>query len=317
MCSACCKAAIYTMPTRSRAASAENRAVQRSSIQQRLTTVAIIVTAALLVCQIYPPLLALVIGNLATVEYYNITCSNKSNTRLCITLLQYNIAAVCTIHSQRYMQFALLCVIYSSVVIELLTVKKLTPQTFITLCTNIFGHVYITALWSHTVLLLQPVHKYVDYLNVTTLTDAQYQITTIIFVVFATANGENGGLLFGTLYGRGTARLAAHISPNKSLIGGVAQLFGTLATCILYAYCASIKPAAYNVYDGIALGMLLGVGGITGDLFESYLKRCYSIKDSNSVVTLPGIGGVLDRIDGLLFNFVFTYYYYTYRGFIT
>ena len=98
----------------------------------------------------------------------------------------------------------------------------------------------------------------------------------------------------GRLFGRHP--LAPAISPKKTIegaIGGV--IFGTLFMTLLGA---RILPfAGYGQL--VVLGLLVVVFGICGDLFESRLKRTAGVKDSSSLI--PGHGGVLDRVDALLF----------------
>jgi phosphatidate cytidylyltransferase len=98
----------------------------------------------------------------------------------------------------------------------------------------------------------------------------------------------------GRLFGR--RPLAPAISPKKTIegaIGGV--LFGTV---FMTAVGARVLP--FSGYGPlIVLGLLVVVFGICGDLFESRLKRTAGVKDSSSLI--PGHGGVLDRIDALLF----------------
>ena len=94
----------------------------------------------------------------------------------------------------------------------------------------------------------------------------------------------------------GKRHLAPAISPKKTIegaIGGV--VFGTLVLTVVGAWWLTRFPASYRALLGIAMV----IAGILGDLFESMLKRSAGVKDSSALI--PGHGGVLDRIDALLF----------------
>jgi phosphatidate cytidylyltransferase len=98
----------------------------------------------------------------------------------------------------------------------------------------------------------------------------------------------------GRAFGR--RPLAPAISPKKTVegaIGGV--VFGTLFMVFALGYCFPLTPIVVRVL----VGMIVVFLGILGDLFESRLKRLADMKDSSALI--PGHGGVLDRIDALLF----------------
>jgi phosphatidate cytidylyltransferase len=98
----------------------------------------------------------------------------------------------------------------------------------------------------------------------------------------------------GRLFGR--RLLAPAISPKKTVAGAVGGFAGgALLLAVLGAWWLPVMPAALRIVLGAAIVAL----GITGDLFESMLKRSAGVKDSSSLI--PGHGGVLDRIDALLF----------------
>src|SRR5262249_47978623 len=98
----------------------------------------------------------------------------------------------------------------------------------------------------------------------------------------------------GRLFGR--RPLAPAISPKKTVEGAAGGfVFGTALFVGLGLWWLPRLPPAFSVPLGLALVAL----GIAGDLFESMLKRSAGVKDSSSII--PGHGGILDRIDALLF----------------
>lgn len=108
----------------------------------------------------------------------------------------------------------------------------------------------------------------------------------------------------GRLFGRHP--LAPAISPNKTIEGAVGGLvFGTLFIALAGPRAMPVaRPASLAL-----LGVALVTAGILGDLFESRLKRAAAIKDSSALI--PGHGGILDRIDALLFATPAFYFYVT------
>jgi phosphatidate cytidylyltransferase len=104
--------------------------------------------------------------------------------------------------------------------------------------------------------------------------------------------------------GRATGRrlLAPAISPKKTIEGAIGGIvFGTAVFAAVGAWWLPVVPAIARV----VLGLGIVAVGIAGDLFESMLKRSAGVKDSSALI--PGHGGVLDRIDALLFAAPFFY----------
>lgn len=127
----------------------------------------------------------------------------------------------------------------------------------------------------------------------------------VLLLVWVTWLGETAAYAVGSLIGR--HRLAPGISPGKTIEGAVAQL----VVSILAAMTAPgwLFPGLL-LRDALVAGILLGLLGQVGDLVESALKRSVGTKDTGHVI--PGHGGILDRIDSLLFNAPALFYYVTY-----
>jgi len=92
--------------------------------------------------------------------------------------------------------------------------------------------------------------------------------------------------------------LAVRLSPNKTIEGA---LGGVVVATAFFVWAATyLLPAASNRLTLAAVGVTIVVAGVAGDLFESTLKRAAGLKDSSALI--PGHGGVLDRIDAMLFG---------------
>lgn len=112
--------------------------------------------------------------------------------------------------------------------------------------------------------------------------------------------GETAAYFVGRSWGR--HRLAPRVSPAKTVEGAVAQTGASLLAALVAG-----RVLALDLPHAAAIGLLLGVFGQFGDLAESFLKRSAEVKDAGSL--LPGHGGLLDRLDSLLFNVPALYYY--------
>lgn len=113
---------------------------------------------------------------------------------------------------------------------------------------------------------------------------------TMLGIVFA---GDTFAYLSGMFFGK--TKLMPTISPKKTVEGSLGGLVGSMIAAVI----ASFFLPHVNLLALLPLALVVGVFAQIGDLFESLLKRVANLKDSGSL--MPGHGGVLDRIDGVLF----------------
>jgi phosphatidate cytidylyltransferase len=125
------------------------------------------------------------------------------------------------------------------------------------------------------------------------LTHSREPYGALIFVVFATEICDVCAYLGGKLLGRRKFRSA--ISPNKTWGGALTALLVAMALPWLLAFSFPHFDATHK----LLAGLIIGVGGQLGDLSISLIKRDLGIKDMGAA--LPGHGGLLDRVDSLLF----------------
>ncbi len=105
----------------------------------------------------------------------------------------------------------------------------------------------------------------------------------------------------------GCHKLAPTVSPGKTVEGGVGSLLGGIVGALAVR---RIGLPGMPLADAVALGLAVAAFGVAGDLFESLLKRWAGVKDSGGL--FPGHGGMLDRLDSLLFGAPVLYYYFVF-----
>ncbi len=128
----------------------------------------------------------------------------------------------------------------------------------------------------------------------------EHGVLAVFTVLLAVWAGDAGAYFIGLLFGR--HKLAPTVSPGKTWEGLIAGIVATIGVTFLALYEANFL----SIPESLVLGAVIAIAAPLGDLFESALKRDADVKDSGRL--LAGHGGVLDRIDALLFAWVAAYY---------
>lgn len=170
------------------------------------------------------------------------------------------------------------------------------------LAKRLMGHLYITLPLSVAALWHAGISTFGSLLDGGFSTS---QGTLLVALVGIWCN-DTGAFIFGSQLGK--RRLFPSLSPKKSWEGfWGGMLVSMLSTYLLSAYAfPELELFGGNLVATLAVGAIISIFATWGDLFESMLKRQAGVKDSGAVI--PGHGGVLDRIDSILFVFPAVYY---------
>lgn len=165
--------------------------------------------------------------------------------------------------------------------------------------TNAFAMIYIVVPFGLLLSIIYP-----NLMEHAPSADGRLWVAYLIAVIKGTDMGAYfGGKLFGK------RALASLLSPKKTVEGAIIGFFTGIIISLLFSlYSFSMHSVIFklDLIHAILLGIILSVMGQFGDLSESLLKRDAEIKDSNN---LPGLGGVLDTFDSLLFGIPTLYIY--------
>jgi phosphatidate cytidylyltransferase len=157
--------------------------------------------------------------------------------------------------------------------------------------TTLFGLMYVPWLLN-----------FMQKINFFPTVDGHYYL---LYFILITKFSDTGAYAVGSMIGR--HKMIPRISPGKTWEGfGGAILVSTLAS-LLFVHFLGHKMAGMNWVHAIVLGVTLSVAAVVGDLIESLFKREAGVKDSGKL--FPGIGGILDLLDSLLFNAPIMYLY--------
>ena len=170
-------------------------------------------------------------------------------------------------------------------------VSRSNTTGILAVSTTLFGLMYVPWLLN-----------FIQKINFFPRVDGHYYL---LYFILITKCSDTGAYAVGSLIGR--HKMIPRISPAKTWEGFAgAILLSTLAS-LLFAQFLGDKMTGMNWKHAIILGVLLSIGAVIGDLIESLFKREAGVKDSGRF--FPGIGGILDLLDSLLFNAPIMYLY--------
>ncbi len=157
----------------------------------------------------------------------------------------------------------------------------------------VLAYIYIPFLLMHLVLLRQ----------------TPYGVQWLLVIMLIVMTNDSAAYYTGSAFGK--TKLYPLVSPKKSIEGSLGGLAGSICGTLLAKF--TFFPQLTFV-DAFVTALFIGAFGQVGDLFESLLKRSFGVKDSGTI--FPGHGGVLDRLDSILFAAPVTYYYtiYLFKG---
>jgi phosphatidate cytidylyltransferase len=157
--------------------------------------------------------------------------------------------------------------------------------------TTLFGLMYVPWLLN-----------FIQKINFFPGVDGHYYL---LYFVVITKFSDTGAYLVGSLIGR--HKMIPRISPGKTWEGFGGALVVSILASMGFVYYLGDRMHGMNWTHAVVLGFLLGLAAVVGDLIESIFKREAGIKDSGRF--FPGIGGILDLLDSLLFNAPIMYLY--------
>ena len=127
----------------------------------------------------------------------------------------------------------------------------------------------------------------------------------VLYFILVTKLSDSGAYVVGSLMGR--HKMIPRISPGKTWEGFAGAIVVSTAGSLLFVHFLGHRLSGMTPLHAVILGVLLSVTAVIGDLIESLFKREAGVKDSGRL--FPGIGGILDLLDSLLFNAPIMYLY--------
>lgn len=256
-----------------------------SSLRSRVLTASIGIPLLILLVGWAPPWVFagvfVVLNAEALREYFAMAFPGSAREQLVGILFGLSLSLVLLFSrvSKDEVELSLLFVLFFS--IYLFMPGKL-HERLMRLAWTLLGAVYLGYLLPHWVLLFRMPHGR----------------AWVFFVLLVIMMGDTAAYVTGTCFGK--RKLAPEISPGKTVEGTLGYLAGSVVGGCLGA---SFLVTELDAIEVIALSGVLSVLGQVGDLFESLIKRVFAVKDAGTL--LPGHGGLLDRLDSLIFPAVF------------
>lgn len=145
------------------------------------------------------------------------------------------------------------------------------------------------------------------YLRLYASNPVSHRLAWVLLTILAVIASDVAALLVGSRFGH--HMLMPQISPKKTVEGAVA---GLLASVVVMLFGIPNQVLGVAWWQAVVLGLMVGAVAVLGDLVESQMKRIARVKDSSHLI--PGHGGILDRLDSLLFPPIVVYVFASFAG---
>lgn len=176
-------------------------------------------------------------------------------------------------------------------------IAKDNPHGIVAMATTLLGLMYVP--W-----LLNFIQK-IEFFRFPVGAAADTGTFYVLYFILVTKFSDCGAYAVGSLIGR--HKMIPRISPGKTWEGFGGAVVVSTGASVAFAHFAGGKLYGMNLTHALILGVILSISAVIGDLIESLFKREAGVKDSGGY--FPGIGGILDLLDSLLFNAPLMYLY--------
>jgi phosphatidate cytidylyltransferase len=281
---------------------------RHSNLGRRIVTAAFLIPPVVFVCYAggFPFVLGVIVFiGLGVNEFYDfISAKGARPQRLLGTLAAAALPLVVWLGSAFVATSAMTAFLLGIMILQLR--KGEVSEAIASVSETFFGVFYVGWLLAHAVSVRMIDRQLHDW---GIAADPQTGFFYMVFCLVCAVLCDAGGYFVGRSFGR--RRLAPAISPGKTVegaIGGVlvGTLGGVITKCIFQLFVPGDLARDLSFPATVLLGLLISLAAIAGDLVESLLKRDAHLKDAGWL--LPGMGGVLDRIDSALLAIPVTYY---------
>jgi len=176
-------------------------------------------------------------------------------------------------------------------------VSKANTAGLVAISTTLFGLMYVP--W-----LLNFIQK-INFFPFAPGSPADAGKYFLLYFILITKFSDMGAYAVGSLIGK--HKMIPRISPGKTWEGFFGAIAVSTGASMAFVYFFGAKMVGMNYLHAVILGVILSITAVIGDLIESLFKREVGVKDSGAL--FPGIGGILDLLDSLLFNAPIMYLY--------
>ncbi len=176
-------------------------------------------------------------------------------------------------------------------------VSKSNAAGLVAISTTLFGLMYVP--W-----LLNFIQK-INFFPFAPGSPADAGKYFLLYFILITKFSDMGAYAVGSLIGK--HKMIPRISPAKTWEGFAGAILVSTGASVAFVYFLGAKMVGMNYLHAVILGVILSITAVIGDLIESLFKREAGVKDSGAL--FPGIGGILDLLDSLLFNAPIMYLY--------